>query len=181
MDSREDIHKEAEKLRADGLTWSEIADTLEVSRSTVWRWRKAGKVREPGSSNGAGTVQHRSTDAGDVATDGETPTLSSSRARKEDALARKHELDAAEREADLITRDAFRDSLAHVRRVVDSLPRRKATEVAEMLGVTPREAMPLLEDVADAIIAEIHDQLVVYLKERHEEANSGEEWKQDAE
>lgn len=32
-------------LKQSGLTWSEIADQAEVSRTTLWRWKQGAKVK----------------------------------------------------------------------------------------------------------------------------------------
>jgi hypothetical protein len=92
-------------------------------------------------------------------------SLSDARRRKEAALAEKHELDAARRRGELIERSHLVDVLLRIRRIVDALPRRRCQEVAELLGIEPRQAVPMLEGVADAILAELRGELERWAQE----------------
>lgn len=162
MSSQKDRHIEAEKLRADGLSWTEVSDELGVSRSTVWRWRKAGKVSDPASSNGTSDVATRN---GGGAADAETPSLSESRARKESALAEKHEQDAAVRRGELMERSKHRHTLFVVRRAIEGAPKACLRDVAEIMGAEPREVFPVLERISETIRDQVYGEVEAWIQE----------------
>lgn len=146
----------AAHLLRSGLSQLEAADVMGVDPRTLRRWEKDGKLPEPGS-NGNGTKKEK---------------LSEARLRKEAALAEKHELDAATRRGELVDRKLLEDVLLRLRSAVDSLPRTLSVDVAELLGITRREALPLVEKVASMVRREVRMELERMAEEnatQHEE------------
>lgn len=163
----ESKYQRAEKLRADGRTWREVAAAMDVTRRTVYRWRSSGKLQDPQEhkQNGGPSVALDGTSKGNG--DGDT-TLSAARLRKQQALAEKHELDLAERRGELVPRDAQRDIVVRFRSAIEAAPRALLPEIAEILDVPQREAHPVLERIADRIIEHTRATVEKWVKDEAE-------------
>lgn len=146
-------HRRASELLQSGLSQRDTAALMDVTPRTIRNWKAEGKL--PGlEENGR--------------KDEEEVSLSDARRRKEAALAEKHELDAARQRGELIEKDHLVDVLLRVRRVADALPARMCQDVAELLDLETREALPLLEEVADRIIERVRAELESWVREELE-------------
>lgn len=88
------------------------------------------------------------------------------RSRKEMALAEKHELDAAQKRSELVHVSLLEDTLLRIRASIDSLPRQMAPDVAEILDIQLREALPLAERMAGVVRREVRNELERMADER---------------
>lgn len=164
----DDRHRRAAEMLADGHAQVEVADEVGVSSRTVRRWKKAGKLdglageEEPDSTAGG---PDRGAAVGPSANGGDPSTLSEARRRKEAALAAKHELDAGERAGTLIHRDHLRDALLVARRAIQSAAAVLLQDAAELLEVEPREAQPLLEELADRVVAHVRVEITEWVED----------------
>lgn len=170
----ESRHAKAERMLADGHPVVDVAEAVGVSERTVYRWKAEGKV-DPGNRQAAGngsggpdTPDTRPRTNGGPPRDGET--LADARARKQRALATKHELDAAERVGDLVTVGHLRHAILVVRRAIEAAPGVVRRDVAELLDVEPREAEPLLEEIARRMLEQIRGELEKWVEEERPDA-----------
>lgn len=135
-----------------GLSQREAADAVGVTARTLRTWKAQGLLDD---------------DAGPAA-NGDGESLAEARRRKEAALAEKHELDAAERRGELVHRELLTDTLTRVRAAIDAVPRRLVGEVAGLLGIPQREALPLLEEAAALVRREVRAELERWSGEEHD-------------
>lgn len=154
----DDRIKRAAELLEEGHTDPAVADAIGVSARTIRRWRKAGKLAAA-SGNGAGReVSARTRIGHDPDIDPHRWTKAEAERRKAIALARKHELDMAEREGRLVPVEAVDEVLGPVldrlRRAILNIEGRWAThfgpceprEAAETLRRLTRELLVLLSE-----------------------------------
>lgn len=143
----DDRYARAARLLEDGLSQVEVADVLGVTPRTVRRWQRAGKVPEV-SANGDG---------------GEKPSFSEARARKEWAMAQKHELQLQQMRGDLVPADdvnaRIRAALEPVDVALRTAHTRLARDWSQRLGISEGEAVHLIRDLTDDVRAAIVSEL----------------------
>lgn len=155
----DDRHVKAAELLADGHTQVEAADEVGVSPRTVRRWRNSGKLEglappdtEADEPDGSDSVSRNGRPASNGRTGNPPATLSEARRRKTLALAERREMEAAKMRGELVTFDLVRDVTLRYRSAAEAAPRSLLPEIAELMGVQPREAQPILEEIADRLI-----------------------------
>jgi phage terminase Nu1 subunit (DNA packaging protein) len=160
------------------FTRAQLAELAGVTTKTLQRWEEGGlsaarlngggqRVRYDGPASFQYCVQTEArrlaqVDASAAAPDdetGEAVVKSSWDARYARARALAAEIELEADRGTLVPAAELHDVLARASALARSLPRREAPAVARLLGVEPRDAMPLLERVSDQILALFHEAL----------------------
>lgn len=143
----DDRHAKAARLLGDGLSQVEVADVLGVTPRTVRRWQRAGKIPSV-SPNGSGSKK---------------PSFTEARARKEWAMAQKHELQLQQMRGDLVPAEdvnaRIRGALEPVEVALRTAHTRLARDWSERLGISEGEAVHLIRGLADDVRASIVEKL----------------------
>lgn len=141
------------------VTQKQLAEFFGVTPRTIRRWEGRGMPREDdGTYRTSDCVKWRvETAEADLQAELEdVPPRSESRAKIDHLRARRDALDLAEREGDLITRDAFEEAVAaildRVRAGLLNMPGRWATSFP---GTPPDEAQPVLRKAANDLLEEL--------------------------
>lgn len=147
-------HRRAAELLVQGYTQVEAAEAVGVSPRTIRRWRNAGKLdglaAEAEPDNEPDKVAPEGHPGGNGT--GSGASLSEARRRKALALALKRELEAGRMVGDLVPISMLRHVTTRIRRAVETAPRRHLQEIAELMNVAPREAMPVVERITDTLL-----------------------------
>lgn len=154
----------------DGITATEAADRLGISRSWLYELTTKGHVRrnDDGSypwpeiredyQEYQDELQERSRNG-----DGANDDYERARARKTEAMARLKELRIAELEGRLVpieeVEDRIREPLEAIDRGLSSAPQRLAAHWAERLDITQGEAISLIGDLVDDVRGSVRREL----------------------
>jgi len=162
----DDRHTEAARLRDAGLTQAETADAVGVSARTLRRWERRGLLsRALASIDGADDDEDAGPDtaAGDVRRtpsirsngDGTPLSLAAARARKEAALAEKHELELGRLRGDLVPLASVEALIRDATRPVDlglrTAPRELAPAWGRRFGIAEAAALHAVRELCDEI------------------------------
>ena len=166
----DDRHRRAARLLRDGLTQEEAGEAAGVSGRTIRAWRQSGKLAaaledsrdegsrpegEPEGPEAGRAGMGPGAARGDGTPPGKALSLSAARARKEAALAEKHELELGRLRGDLVPLACVEALIRDATRPVDlglgSAPRELAPEWSRRFGVSEGEALHAIRELCDEI------------------------------